>query len=80
MSGLWRVGAEIIRPDPDSQYRLRPCDCGYGDAVYTRKITPRGVEWMAGCLTCERCTRVRTVQHHAQIEWNGGKKPSWERD
>lgn len=80
MADFLRVGAEIIRPDPDSQYRLIPCGCSYSDVAYTRKITRRGVEWMAGCLTCERCTRVWTIQHHAQIEWNGRERPSWERD
>lgn len=80
MAELLRVGAEIIRPEPDSHFRLRPCGCGYGDAVYTRTITRHGVEWMAGCLTCERCTRVWTIQHHAQIEWNGRERPTWERD
>ena len=80
MSELLRVGAQIIRPDPDSHFRLTPCKCGYGDAVYTRTITTRGVEWVAGCLTCERCTRIWNAQHAAQIEWNGKEKPSWERD
>lgn len=78
--GLLRVGAQIIRPDPDSQYRLVPCKCGYGDVAYARKITTHGVEWAAGCLTCERCTRIWTAQHAAQIEWNGKERPSWDRD
>lgn len=80
MSELLRVGAQIIRPEPDGHFRLIPCSCEYSDAVYTKKITPHGVEWMAGCLTCERCTRVWPVQHHAQIEWNGRKLPSWTKD
>ena len=82
MPGLLGVGAEIIRPDPDSQYRLlTPCECGSAEVVYTRRITiPGGVKWVAGCLTCGKCTRPWGVQHHAQIEWNGGKRPSWERD
>ena len=68
MSNLWRAGAKIIHPDPDSQYRLIQCKCGYGNVAYTRKITYHGVEWVAGCLTCERCTRIWTTQHAAQIE------------
>lgn len=80
MTELLRVGAQIIRPEPDSHFRLIPCNCEYSDAVYTKKITPHGVEWMAGCLTCERCTRVWPVQHHAQIEWNGRELPSWAKD
>ncbi len=80
MSGLLRVGAEIIRPLPDGQYRLIPCGCSYSDVAYAKKITPHGVEWVAGCLTCERCTRAWPIQHHAQIEWNGRELPSWAKD
>lgn len=82
MSELLRVGAEIIRPDPDSQYRLlTPCECSSAEVVYIRRVTnPDGVKWAAGCLACGRSTRWWTIQHHAQIEWNGGKRPSWERD
>lgn len=80
MSGLLRVGVQIIRPDPDSHFRLRQCECSYSDVAYTKKITPHGVEWMAGCLTCGRCTRVRAGQHSAQIEWNGKERPSWDRE
>jgi hypothetical protein len=81
MGNMLRCGGEIIRPAQDSQYRLRPCECGSNDVAYTRRIRlPYGVEWTAGCMTCGKTTRTWSVQHHAQIEWNGGKRPSWERD
>lgn len=81
MANLLRVGAEIIRPDQDSQYRLRPCSCGSTDVAYTKKIRwGSGVEWVAGCLTCGKATRTWPIQHHAQIEWNGRSAPSWDRD
>lgn len=81
MANMLRCGGEIIRPDPDGQYRLRACDCEKSDVAYTRRITlPYGVEWTAGCLACGKTTRTWTIQHHAQIEWNGRKAPSWERD
>lgn len=71
---------QIIQPAPDSQYRLIPCSCGSDQVAYTRMVTIRtGVEWAAGCLVCGKMTRWWRVQHHAQIEWNGGKRPSWER-
>lgn len=82
MNGLLRIGeGEIIRPDPDSQYRLIPCGCGNSDVAYVKRIKlPYGVEWMACCLSCRKSTRSWTIQHHAQIEWNGREAPSWERD
>lgn len=81
MSDLLRVGAQIVRPEQDGHYRLLPCNCGSTDVAYTRSIKiPGGVEWVAGCLTCEKCTRPWPIQHHAQIEWNGKERPSWERD
>lgn len=71
---------QIIQPDPDSHYRLIPCSCGSDQVAYARMVTIRGgVEWAAGCKTCGKTTRWWRVQHHAQIEWNGGKRPSWER-
>lgn len=82
MANMLRTGpSEIIRPDQDSQYRLIPCDCGQSDVAYVKRIKlPYGVEWVAGCLSCGKTTRVWTIQHNAQIEWNGRKGPSWERD
>lgn len=72
---------QIITPDPDSQYRLLPCECGGANAAYYRRITiPGGVEWAVGCQVCGKMTRWWPIRHHAQIEWNGGKRPSWERD
>lgn len=79
MSNMLRCGGEIIRPEQDSQYRLRPCECGSSDVAYTRRIKlPYAVEWTAGCFACGKTTRSWPIQHHAQIEWNGGKRPSWE--
>ena len=71
---------QIIQPAPDSQYRLIPCSCGSDKVAYAKRITiPAGVEWSVVCNTCGKTTRWWRVQHHAQIEWNGGKRPSWER-
>lgn len=72
---------QIIKPDQDGQYRLRPCKCSNHMVAYTKR-TPStgGVEWAAGCQVCGKMTRWYKVQHHAQIEWNGSVPPSWERD
>ena len=72
---------QIIKPAPDSHFVLLPCECGSKDVAYSRRVSPiTGVEWQAGCLACGKITRVWTIQHHAQIEWNGRERPSWDRD
>ena len=73
---------QIIKPDTDSQYRLIPCKCGNAEAGYVRRITtqPRRVEWAVRCPACGEMSRYWTIQHHAQIEWNGRELPSWDRD
>ena len=81
MANMLSLGAEIIRPDPDSHFRLIPCDCGRSDVAYSRLIKlPYRVQWTAGCLACGKTTRTWTAQHTAQIEWNGRERPSWDRD
>lgn len=77
-----REAPQIVQPDPDSQYRLLPCECGCTMAGYTRRVTtpPRRVEWAIRCPVCGRMSRYWTIKHHAQIEWNGRKRPSWDRD
>lgn len=72
---------QIVKPEPDGQYRLQPCECGSTEVAYAKSIHHRrGVEWAAGCQVCGKMTRWWPIQHHAQIEWNGRKRPSWERD
>ena len=81
MGNILRCGGEIIKPSPDGQYRLAPCSCGSTEVAYTKRIKlPYGVEYAAGCQACGKSTRWWPIQHHAQIEWNGREKPSWERD
>ena len=42
-------------PDPDSQFRLRPCSCS-SEAVR--------------CFTCGKTSDMFLVRHDAQIYWN----------
>ena len=67
---------EIIKPDPDSQYRLTPCDCGSGEVVYARYITPAGaLLWRVVCTDCGAVADLRgDVRHDVQCEWNRRNK------
>lgn len=69
---------EIIKPEPDSQYRLRPCECGSRKVVYI--CYGYYAFYTAICDTCGKETALHRNRHKAQIEWNGRAAPSWERD
>ena len=64
---------EIKVPDPDSQWRLRPCKCG-NDPVYKheRYGMIKVDYWKVICPACGRQTQDFPVRHDAQLEWNGG--------
>ena len=57
-----------IRPNPDSQFRLRPCGCG-GDARYIGFDTD---EWAVQCTVCGRTGVRGKLRHDVQIHWNRG--------
>lgn len=63
---------EIIKPDPDSQYRLRACDCGNKEVVYARDIGLAGPGmWRVVCPNCRAMVDLQgTIQHDVQVEWN----------
>lgn len=63
---------EIIKPDQDSQYRLRACNCGSSEVVYARYIGPGGPNlWRVVCTACRAMVDLQgTVQHDVQVEWN----------
>lgn len=68
----------IIKPAPDSQYRLRPCKCGSTEVVYASYNNPAAGElpgtaelWRVVCTDCkETVDRKSATRHGAQIEWN----------
>lgn len=75
------IEPQIVKPDPDGQYRLQPCpECGCTEPEYVRRIPHYRVEWCIRCPACGKMSRYWTIKHHAQIEWNGRKRPSWDRD
>lgn len=63
---------EIVKPDPDSQYRLRTCECGSNEAVYARYIGPGGPRlWRVVCTNCRATVDLQgNVRHDVQVEWN----------
>ena len=66
---------KIIKPDPDSQYRLIPCDCGSSEVVYAQYIDPTGAYlWRTVCTDCGATVDPGTsIRHDAQLEWNRRK-------
>lgn len=60
------VVVETLSPDPDSQYRLRPCGCR-GEPVY-QKLSDGS--WRVCCEGCGAVCDPYTVRHDAQVYWN----------
>ena len=62
---------EVIRPDPDSHFRLLPCRvCQSEDIAYER---PWG--WRVRCQACGHAVDIGThVRHEAQVAWNKENK------
>lgn len=61
---------KIWRPEPDSQFRLRPCRCGSDDVVYKSSNTLGAVSHAVKCLACGTMTTWYLCKHDAQIMWN----------
>lgn len=57
---------ETLVPDPDSQWRLRLCGCGFVP-VYQKLENDA---WRVCCEGCGKTGRVFGVRHDAQINWN----------
>ena len=67
---------QITKPDPDSQYRLIPCDCGSQEVVYAQYIDAAGAPmWRVVCTDCGATVDIHTnVKHQAQLAWNDRRK------
>lgn len=62
---------EIIKPQPDTQYRLVPCRCGSGEVVYAKYLTGCGEKWRVVCTDCGKTVDKGTaIRHEAQVAWN----------
>ena len=66
---------QIIKPNPDSQYRLRPCPvCGSDDVAYVEYEDGRQELWRVQCFGCGHVGQGHEVRHDAQLAWNGAVK------
>lgn len=70
---------EIVKPPPDSHFRLVPCRCCGGDnVVYEKYLHPtKGELWRVVCFDCQETvdTGDAVCRHQAQLEWNRRNKP-----
>lgn len=65
---------EIVKPDPDSHYRLLPCGCGSDNVAYVAYDAAPGTLWGVQCFDCGHVFRSQEgmTRHGIQLEWNGG--------
>ena len=63
---------QILKPAPDSQYRLLPCkECNGDNVAYVGYVHPEGERWRVVCFDCGHTVDVGTqVRHDAQTAWN----------
>lgn len=57
------------RPDPDSHFRLLPCDCGSEEVYYQSCSGMSGTTYRVKRLNCGRRTFWRLCKHDAQNAW-----------
>lgn len=58
---------KIVKPAPDSHYRLLPCQCGSDNVAYVLGVDDR---WHGQCFDCGRVGPESAVRHEAQGAWN----------
>lgn len=63
---------EIIKPEPDSQYRLCPCRCRSDNMAYVKCQHPDGERWRVQCFDCGAIIDAGRPgpRHDAQLAWN----------
>ena len=65
---------EIIKPVPDSHFRLVPCEsCGGDNVAYVKYMHPtKGERWRVVCFDCGETvdTGCAVCRHRAQLAWN----------
>lgn len=58
---------QVIKPAPDSHYRLLPCKCGSDNVAYVLGTDGR---WRGHCFDCGHTGPGAIVRHEAQVKWN----------
>lgn len=62
---------KIVKPEPDSQYRLRDCACGSDNVAFVNYKVGCEELWRVQCFDCLRCEAPATgVRHQVQVAWN----------
>lgn len=63
---------EIRKPDPDCQYRLKPCKkCKSDNVAYVHYDARGGEAWRVSCFDCGHTVdKGNKVRHDAQLAWN----------
>ena len=61
---------DIKFPDPDSHFRLRPCECKSENLGYIQFRNGNAKLWMVKCFTCETTGVPFPARHDAQVYWN----------
>ena len=64
---------EIMKPEPDSHFRLLPCKkCQSDNVAYEHYNGRGGAAWRVKCFDCGHTVdKGNRVQHDAQQIWNG---------
>lgn len=57
-------------PDPDSQFRLRPCGCSSENVGYLQIRAGSVDPWVVHCFGCGKTSEPFPIRHDAQIYWN----------
>lgn len=62
----------IVKPEPDSHFRLIGCECGGDNAAYIKFPVRNGASWRVSCLDCGRTATADGIasMHYVQILWN----------
>ena len=62
----------IVKPEPDSQFRLRQCKCGSDNVAYAQYRKDRQEPWRVRCFDCGfTVDKAKAFRHEAQTAWNG---------
>lgn len=62
---------QIIKPEPDSHFRLVPCRCGSDNVAYVLGVDG---QWHGQCFDCGLAGTGDLDRHEAQVKWNRGMR------
>lgn len=61
----------IVKPEPDSQYRLRPCKCGSDNVAFAQYRKDGYEPWRVRCFDCGfTVDKESACRHDVQVLWN----------